>query len=83
MDATVKEEFLENMQNKGLELAVVNMDGNCMFSAIGQLLFDDSAIHMQVRHDTINQLRQNKGRYEKSVKLATGQDFDKYCENMR
>lgn len=80
-----KECFLQNMQKRGLGLSNIEKDGNCVFRAIGLLLFEDQAKHMQVRHDIVNQLVDQRDKYETKISYAKGaiETFDAYTQNMR
>ena len=48
-------------------------------------MFEDQDIHMQVRHDIANQLRDQREKYEKNISYQQGliQTFDAYVQNMR
>lgn len=74
-------DFIVKMQTKGLSFTDIAQDGNCMFRAIGYLLFEEEAMHMQVRHDVVNQLLSCSEKYEKS--LANAGSYGDYCKNMR
>jgi hypothetical protein len=80
-----KECFLQDMQKRGLGLKNIEKDGNCVFRAIGLLLFEDQAKHMQVRHDIVNQLVDQREKYEKNISYSKGgiETFDAYTQNMR
>lgn len=85
-EATIeKEAFLQNMQKRGLDLKPIEKDGNCVFRAIGLLLFEDQAKHMQVRHDIVNQIIEKRDKYEKNISYSKGaiETFDAYVQNMR
>lgn len=73
------------MQQWGLELSMIEKDGNCVFRAISLLLFDDQTKHMQVRHDVVNQLVKNKQKYENKIS-GNGSllvNYENYTNKMR
>lgn len=80
-----KEAFLQSMQKRGLDLKAIEKDGNCVFRSIGLLLFEDQAKHMQVRHDIVNQLIEQREKYSKNISFNAGsiETFDAYVANMR
>lgn len=84
-DMVQKEQFLQKMQQWGLELSMIEKDGNCVYRSIGLLLFDDQSKHMQVRHDVVNQLVKNKNKYEEKISGAGSSlgDFNDYTKKMR
>lgn len=84
-DSLEKENFLLNMQKRGLGLKNIEKDGNCVFRAVALLLFEDQAKHMQVRHDIVNQLVDQREKYEKNISYSKGgiETFDAYTQNMR
>jgi hypothetical protein len=85
IDMVQKEQFLQQMQQWGLELSMIEKDGNCVFRAIGLLLFDDQSKHMQVRHDVVNQLVKHKNKYEQKISGSGSLlgDFTDYTNKMR
>jgi OTU domain-containing protein 5 len=81
---TSKEEhdlIVSQLANRGMKMCKIADDGNCLFRAIADQVFDDSERHAEVRKRCVQHMRENPADFENFLDEHE-KPYDKYCERM-
>jgi hypothetical protein len=74
-----EEAFFDRMENAGLHIVEVQYDGNCLFRAVSQLLYDTEDEHEQLRNKCVEHMEKYRARFEL---FCTG-DMDEHLKRMK
>mmetsp|Transcript_18838 Transcript_18838/g.26521 ORF Transcript_18838/g.26521 Transcript_18838/m.26521 type:complete len:779 (-) Transcript_18838:102-2438(-) len=75
-----EEQFTEDLKTKGLEMVVVEGDGNCLFRAVSLQIFGDTESHMDVRLRCLDFMAKNEDHFSQFV---VDEPFQEYLSRKR
>ncbi|GAQ80112.1 hypothetical protein KFL_000460230 [Klebsormidium nitens] len=76
-------QFNDQLQTAKRQIRAIAGDGNCMFRAAADQLFDDDDRHMEVRQLTVDYMLKHEEEFVSFLAPATRPAYKKYCALMR
>mmetsp|Transcript_21141 Transcript_21141/g.47934 ORF Transcript_21141/g.47934 Transcript_21141/m.47934 type:complete len:489 (-) Transcript_21141:704-2170(-) len=72
--------FTKSLATRGLELAIQEGDGNCLFRAVSLQVYGDPGSHKEVRRKCLDFMQNNRSHFSAFI---TGESFDDYVRRKK